>query len=190
MAVVFSDRQFALVCAGFALLIGLGLGLVFGYAEPATVALAQDRFDASAVNQTVTVVQQALEERPDGAAVTPVAFVLLLLVNNAIAAGLIAVNYRFLLPVQSVIVTFGALFMNGLIAGAMLIREVQAAGIGPVLPMLSWGALEFVAFVVAGAVGYLGLTGARPDVRGTFARVVLPALCTAGLIEGAYLALA
>lgn len=189
MAVAVGDRCFALICSAFAVLLGLSLGVVFGYAEPAVVAVAQDRFDASAVNQTATAIQGALEARPDGAGVAPAVFVLLLLANNAIVAGLIAFNYRFLLPVQSVIVTFGALFMNGLIAGAMLIREVQAAGVGPVLPMVAWGALEFAAFVTAGAVGYLGLTGRRPDGRGTFAAGILPTLAAAGLLEGAYLTL-
>lgn len=178
------DPHYFLFCAAFMLCLGLGLGSVFGYAEPASVTVAQAAFDRSVTNQTATAVQAALEDRPDGGVVSPIVMVALLVVNNLVVAGLLAFNHRFLLPVQSIIVTSGALFMNGFIAGAMLIREVGAGGLDSIIPMLPWGGLEFLAFSVAGAIGYLARTGQAR--RFTFG--VLPPLMVGGLIEGMYLA--
>lgn len=178
------DLHYFLFCAAFMLCLGLGLGSVFGYAEPASITVAQAAFNRSVVNQTATTVQAALEDRPDGGVVSPIVMVALLFVNNLVVAGLIAFNYRFLLPVQSIVITSGALFMNGFIAGAMLIREVGAGGLESIFPMLPYGGLEFLAFSVAGAIGYL----ARTDQAKRFAVGVLPPLVVGGLVEGMYLA--
>lgn len=178
------DPQYYLFCAAFMLCLGLGLGSVFGYAEPASVSVAQTTFDQSITNQTATAVQQALDDRPDGGIVSPFVMVAFLVANNLVVAGLVAFNHRFLLPVQSIVITSGALFMNGFIAGAMVIREVQVGGLESIAPMLPWGGLEFVAFSVAGAIGYLARTGqARRFTVG-----VLPPLVVGGLVEGMYLA--
>ncbi len=161
-----SDRQLAVFSAAFVILLGVEQGLVLGYQEPAVVAVAQQRFDASAVNQTAVAVQAALEQQPAGEQVAPAVLAGLIMVNNIVVALLIAFNHRFLLPVQSIVITSGALFMNGLIAGAMLTREVQAFGIASVLPMLPYGVLELIAFSGAGAIGYLALMRGGPSRMG------------------------
>lgn len=185
-----SDRSFALFCAAFAILLGLGLGVVFGHEEPATVRFAQERFDASAINQTATAVQQTLAAQPQGETVAPLAFVVLILINNAVIATILTFNNRFLLPVQSAIVTAGALFFNGLIFGAMLVREAQVGGALDALTVFgSYGLVEIGAYVLAGALGFYALVrGAPHDAeRGIFAASVLPLLATGSLIEVALL---
>lgn len=184
------DKRFALFCAAFAILLGLGLGVVFGYEEPATVRFAQERFEASAINQTATAVEQALAAQPQGETVAPLAFVVLILANNAVIATILAFNNRFLLPVQSAIITSGALFFNGLIFGAMLVREAQVGGVLDAMQVFgSYGLVEIGAYVLAGALGFYTLTRGAPHdrERGIFAASVLPLLLVGALIEVVYL---
>lgn len=181
-----ADKQFALFCAVFAIFLGLGAGLVFGYEEPATVRFAQERFEASAINQTATAVQQTLAESPGGEAIAPLAFVMLILANNAVIAGILAFNHRFLLPVQSVIITSGALFFNGLIFGAMLIREARAGGVmDAAIAFGSYGLIEIGAYVLAGALGFYALSHGSPHdlERGILFTGVLPLLLIGSMIE-------
>jgi uncharacterized membrane protein SpoIIM required for sporulation len=110
----------------------------------------------------------------------------LILINNAVIATILTFNNRFLLPVQSAIVTAGALFFNGLIFGAMLVREAQVGGALDALTVFgSYGLVEIGAYVLAGALGFYALVrGAPHDAeRGIFAASVLPLLATGSLIE-------
>lgn len=183
-----SDRDlgFAFFCSGFAILLGLALGVALGYSDPGVADGAQSRFDASGVNAAATAAQGVLEDLPRGSALAPAFFVVLLLLNNLAIAGLIAFNPWFLNPVQSVIVTSGALFSSGFIIGTLLVREVLAIGFSTIMPIAGpyWG-LEMIAYVISGAIAYYAIMHGRQSFEGPgiFAGWVVSLLAISGGVE-------
>ena len=180
------DLGFAFFCAAFAIILGLSLGVVLGYSDPGVTTAAQSHFEASAVSQTAAVGQEILAESPTGQVLAPAFFVVLLIVNNLIVAGLIAFNHRFLIPVQSIIITSGALFFNGFIAGAILIREISMVGFVSIMSTIGlyWG-FEMAAYVIAGAIGYYAIMHGRQsfDGNGIFIGWVFSLLAIGGGVE-------
>lgn len=180
------DLGFAFFSSGFAILLGLALGVVFEYSEPAMMESAQSRFDASGVNLATTATRGILEGQVGGPIMAPAFFVVLLLVNNLAVAGLIAFNSRFLNPIQSIIITSGALFSNGFITGTLLVREVLAVGFTKVMPIIGpyWG-LEMVAYIIAGAIGYYAIMHGRQsfDAQGPFIGWIVSLLAIGGGVE-------